>query len=322
MKAIEIKNKGEAARLEQVDRPQPIPKSGEILIRIEYAGVNRPDLLQATGRYEPPPGVTDIPGLEISGVVERGGQTFKAGDRVCALVAGGGYAEYCTAPEGQVLPVPRGLSMAEAACIPETFFTVWTNVFERGDLKPGESLLVHGGTSGIGTAAIQLARALGSTVYATAGSDDKILACEKLGASAAINYKTADFVERITSLTQGRGVDVILDMVGGDYVPRNLEVLAVSGRHVSIAVQGGRTATIDLLRIMTRRLTLTGSTLRAESTDEKSRLAGAVKKNIWPLFENGKIRPVIFETLPLARAQDAHDILKGGRHVGKVVLAV
>lgn len=321
MKAIEIKNKGEAARLEQVERPQPIPKSGEILIRVEYAGVNRPDLLQAAGRYEPPPGVTDIPGLEIAGIVEKDGQTFKAGDRVCALVAGGGYTEYCAVPEGQVLPVPRGLSMAEAACIPETFFTVWTNVFERGNLKPGESLLVHGGTSGIGTTAIQLARALGSTVYATAGSDDKCGACEKLGA-VAINYKTDNFVERIASLTQGRGVDVILDMVGGDYVPRNLEALAVNGRHVSIAVQGGRTATIDFLRIMTRRLTLTGSTLRAETTDEKSRLAGAVKKHIWPLFESGKIRPVVFETLPLARAQDAHAILKNGRHVGKVALKV
>lgn len=322
MKAIEIKDKGERARLALTDCPLPVPAAGEILIRVKAAGVNRPDLLQAAGSYEPPAGVTDIPGLEVAGTVEQGDENFKSGDPVCALLSGGGYAEYAAVPAGQVLPIPRGFSMEEAAAIPETFFTVWTNLFERGALKTGESVLIHGGASGIGTAAIMLAKAFGAAVYATAGNDEKCSACENLGANTAINYKTENFVEKITALTAGRGVDVILDMIGGDYVPRNLKILAENGRHVSIAVQHGREATVDIFKIMSKRLILTGSTLRGRSVAEKSRLAQEVYKNIWPLFESKKIKPVIFKTLPLEQAQAAHDILGKSAHIGKVILKV
>ena len=322
MKAIEIKNKGENAILTLTERPAPIAVKGEALIRIEYAGINRPDLLQAAGLYEPPEGVSDIPGLEVSGVIAQDCEKFKTGDRVCALLAGGGYAEYAAVPEGQVLPVPKGLSMEEAGAIPETFFTVWGNLAECAALERGQSVLIHGGSSGIGTAAIQLARNMGALVYITAGNDDKCRACEKLGATAAINYKTDDFVARILALTGGRGVNVVLDMVGGDYVPRNLKTLADKGRHVSIAVQRGRETTIDLLRIMSRRLTLTGSTLRAQPVAEKARLAQAVFDNVWPWLETGAARPVIFKTLPLARAQEAHTLMRNSAHIGKIMLKV
>ena len=322
MKAIEIKDKGENARLVPTERPKPEPAAGEILIRVEAAGVNRPDLIQAAGHYEPPVGTTDIPGLEVAGTVEKGGTRFKSGDKVCALLSGGGYAEYAVVPEGQALPIPQGFSMVEAAAIPETFFTVWHNLFERGGLQKGQSVLVHGGSSGIGTAAIMLARECGATVYTTAGSAEKCKACEKLGAAAAINYRTEDFVDRIRSLTNGKGVDVVLDMVGGDYVPHNLKSLADDGRHISIAVQRGKMAHIDLFQLMSRRLTLTGSTLRSRSVAEKTRLAGEVHKNIWPLFESGRIKPAIFKTLPLAQAQEAHAILRTSAHIGKIMLTV
>lgn len=303
----------------------PVPAAGEVLVRVRAAGVNRPDLLQRRGLYPPPEGVTEIPGLEISGdVVALGsGVTgIKAGHKVCALVAGGGYAEYCAAPAAQCLPMPKSLGWIAAAGMPETFFTVWTNLFERGQLAKGERVLVHGGASGIGTTAIQMARAFGAKVYVTAGTDEKCAACRKLGATAAINYKTQDFVTEIQRMTQGKGVDVVLDMVGGDYIGRNLKTLAPDGRHVSIAMQGGRTAEIDIFQIMSRRLTLTGSTLRPQSVAAKGRIAKALKKNVWPFVIRKRITPVIDRIFALQDAQAAHDYLEAGEHFGKVILRV
>jgi NADPH:quinone reductase len=325
MIAIEVTTPGGPEVLVPAERATPQPAAGELLIKVAAAGVNRPDVMQRRGHYPPPPGVTDIPGLEIAGTIEEVGAgvtEWHAGDRVCALVAGGGYAEYCVAPAPQCLPVPQGMDFVHAAAIPETFFTIWTNVFERGRLTAGESLLVHGGTSGIGTTAIQLARALGSRVFATAGSAEKCAACERLGAERCINYKTEDFVPLVKELTGGRGVDVVLDMVGGDYFPRNMDALAMDGRLVSIAVMNGVKTTINILTMMQKRLTLTGSTLRVRPVAEKGAIAAGLRTHVWPLLESGAVTPVVHATFPLRDAAEAHRVMEAGAHVGKLVLLV
>ncbi len=303
----------------------PEPRAGEVLIKVAAAGVNRPDLLQRQGAYPPPPGASDVPGLEVAGevlAVGEGARRYRPGDAVCALVASGGYAEWCTAPEPQVLPVPKGLSMVEAAALPETFFTVWTNVFERGRLVAGETFLVHGGSSGIGTTAIQLARARGARVFATAGSPEKCRACERLGAERAVDYRSEDFVAVVKEKTGGRGVDLVLDMVGGDYVARNLEVAAVGGRIVQIAWLHGPKVTADFGRLMIKRLTWTGSSLRPRSIEDKGAIARALEREVWPLLEAGTVRPQIHATFPLAEAAQAHALMESGAHVGKIVLIV
>jgi NADPH:quinone reductase len=323
MRAIEIRTFGGPEVLTPVERPMPVPSAGEVLIEVAAAGVNRPDVSQRQGKYPPPPGASDIPGLEIAGtIVQTAGEVgeWRAGDRVCALVSGGGYAEYCAAPAPQCLPVPRGFSDVEAAAIPETFFTVWTNVFERGRLTEGESFLVQGGSSGIGTTAIQLAHARGARVFATAGSAEKCAACERLGAERAINYHEEDFVAVVREATSGRGVDVILDMVGGEYVPRHIELLAANGRLVQIATLGGAKAQIFLPAIMQRRLTITGSTLRARSVVEKGAIAAALRASVWPLLDAGRVRPVVFRTFALNDAAEAHQLMESGAHIGKIVL--
>jgi len=323
MTAIEIAGFGGPEVLKPTQMPRPKPGAGELLIEVAAAGVNRPDVLQRQGGYTPPPGASDIPGLEIAGRVAALGEGvagWRVGDGATALVAGGGYAEYCVAPVPQCLPVPRGLDMVEAAAIPETFFTVWTNVFDRGRLKPGESFLVHGGSSGIGTTAIQLAHAFGSRVFATAGSAEKCAACVKLGADRAIDHKREDFVAVIEEATGGRGVDVILDMVGGGYLARNMKILALEGRLVQIAYLQGGKAEIDLGSLMMKRQTLTGSTLRPRSVAEKGVIAAALREKVWPLIESGRIAPVIFKTFPLAQAADAHRLMESNSHIGKIVL--
>jgi putative PIG3 family NAD(P)H quinone oxidoreductase len=323
MKAIEIRSPGAPDALVLADRPMPSPLAGEVLVKVAAAGVNRPDVMQRMGHYPPPPGVTDIPGLEIAGVVEQlgdGVDDWRVGDRVTALVAGGGYAEYCVAPAPQCLPIPANVDIVHAAAIPETFFTVWTNVFERGRLQAGESILIHGGSSGIGTTAIQLARAFGARVFATAGSPEKCLACERLGAERAINYRDADFVTAVKDATNGKGVDVVLDMVGGDYFARNMDALALDGRLVSIAVLNGVKATINILTMMQRRLTLTGSTLRTRPVAEKGAIATALRRHVWPLLESGAVSPVIHATFPLRDAAAAHRVMESGAHIGKLVL--
>lgn len=326
MTGVEISKPGGPDVLTAVERPDPSPGRGEVLIRVAAAGVNRPDVMQRRGAYPPPPGASDLPGLEVAGeiaVVGDGAGEWKVGDRVCALVAGGGYATLCVAPAPQCLPVPANLDFVSAAAIPETFFTVWTNVFDRGRLKAGEDALFHGGSSGIGTTAIQLARARGSRVFVTAGSDEKCRACEKLGAAHAINYKTRDFVEAIHDLTHRRGVDVILDIIGGSYVGRNLSALAVDGRLVQIGLQSGEsTVSVDLLRILSRRSTLTGSTLRPRSVEEKGQIAAALRREVWPLLESGAVKPVIFRTFPLRDAAAAHRLMESSAHIGKIVLTV
>jgi putative PIG3 family NAD(P)H quinone oxidoreductase len=294
-----------------------------VLIHVVSAGVNRPDVAQRQGKYPPPPGASDIPGLEVAGTVERVGgavQDWRVGDQVCALVAGGGYAEHCVAPAAQCLPIPRGMSAVDAAAIPETFFTVWTNVFDRGRLTAGESLLVHGGSSGIGTTAIQLAHAFGASVFATAGSAEKCAACERLGATRAINYRDEDFVAVTREATASRGIDVILDMVGGDYFPRNMEALAIGGRLVQIATLGGPKSQIFLPAVMQRRLTITGSTLRPRSIAEKGAIAKALRQQVWPLLDDGRVRPVVYKTFPIRAAADAHRLMESGAHIGKIVL--
>ena len=321
MTAIEITAPGGPEVLAPAERPAPRPGPGEVLVRVAAAGVNRPDVMQRQGRYPPPPGASDVPGLEIAGeVVASGPGAAGVAGRVCALVQGGGYAEYCLAAAPLCLPVPAGMSDAEAAGLPETYFTVWTNVFERGRLAPAETLLVHGGSSGIGTTAIQLARAFGATVYATAGSDEKCRACEGLGAAECINYREDDFVARIEAATDGRGVDVVLDMVGGDYFPRCLDCLAVEGRLVQIATQRGIKSEINLLKVMMKRLTVTGSTLRPRSVAEKTPIANALRERVWPLLEAGKARPIVHATFPLREAAAAHALMDSGAHVGKIVL--
>ena len=325
MIAIEIREPGEPEMLVPVERPTPAPAAGEVLIKVAAAGVNRPDVMQRRGKYPPPPGASDIPGLEVAGTIEALGEgvhDFKRGDAVCALVAGGGYAQYCVAPEPQCLPIPAGVDVTSAAAIPETFFTVWTNVFERGRLRASETILIHGGAGGIGTTAIQLARAFGARAFATAGTAEKCEACERLGAERAINYRESDFVAVVRQLTADRGVDVVLDMVGGEYFPRNLEALAMDGRLVEIATQRGAKAEINIASVMQRRLTITGSTLRARSVADKGLIAKAVKRNVWPLLERGVVRPVVYKIFPLERAADAHRMMEAGEHIGKLVLTV
>lgn len=325
MNAVEIAEPGGPEVLRSVSRPVPAPGAGEVLIRVAAAGVNRPDVLQRMGLYPLPPGVSDLPGLEVAGTVAAVGDgvtDWKPGDAVCALTPGGGYAAYCTTPAGQCLPVPAGLSMIEAASLPETCFTVWINVFDRARLAAGETLLVQGGTSGIGVTAIQMARAFGHRVFATAGSEEKCRACESLGAERGINYRTEDFVAVVKSLTDGKGVDVILDMVAGDYVPRELKCLATDGRLSLIAFLGGTRTTLDMGDILYRRLTITGSTLRPRSVAYKTEVAEALRTRVWPLVASGTIRPVIHATFPLAAAADAHRLMESSTHVGKIVLEV
>jgi NADPH2:quinone reductase len=326
MKTIEITSFGAPDVLRLGVRPQPLPGIGELLIRVSASGINRPDVLQRTGNYPVPPGVSDVPGLEVAGVIEQGDVRelaqagFRLGDRICALVAGGGYAEYCVAPVGQCLPVPRGLSDVEAASLPETFFTVWSNVFDRARLQKGETLLIHGGSSGIGVTAIQLAKAMGAQVIVTAGSDEKCAACRALGADHAINYKTHDFQVEVERLTGGRGVNVILDMVAGGYVAKEIECLSEDGRLVIIAVQGGINSEINAGLVMRRRLTVTGSTLRPRSIAFKEAIAQACLKNVWPLIEQGRIKPVIHSTFAAQDAAKAHALMESSQHVGKIVL--
>lgn len=326
MKAVEITSYGPPGVLKLGERPDPRPGPGELLVRVAASGVNRPDVLQRMGRYPVPPGASDIPGLEIAGEIVGGDDRelaaagFRKGDRVCALVAGGGYAQLCVAPIGQCLPVPAGLSDIEAASLPETFFTVWSNVFDRGGLKSGETFLVQGGTSGIGVTAIQMAKAFGAKVLATAGSDDKCAACVKLGADHAINYKTQDWSAEAKQLTGGAGVDVILDMVAGPYVAREVECLAEDGRLVIIAVQGGVKSEFDAGLVLRRRLVVTGSTLRPRPVAFKAAIAASLKAQVWPLIENKAIRPVIFSTFAAADASQAHELMQSNRHIGKIVL--
>jgi NADPH:quinone reductase len=324
MKAVVAPQPDGAEELAVVERPVPRPGKGEVLVRVAAAGVNRPDILQRRGLYPPPPGAPDILGLEIAGqVVEAGeGAEHLAGQDICALVAGGGYAEYCVAPAGTCLPVPQALSLIEAAAIPETLFTVWSNLFERGFAADGDTVLVHGGTSGIGTMAIALGRLFGLTMIVTCGTDSKCRRAEELGADSAINYRSQDFVEAVKALTQGRGVHVVLDMVGGDYLPRNIACLADDGRHVSIAFQRGASAEIAIPDLMRRRLTLTGSTLRPRSVEFKTMVADEIARTVWPYAEGGRLKPVIDSTFPLMQAAKAHARMESGDHVGKIVLAL
>ena len=326
MRAVEISSFGAPDVLRLGQRPVPQPGVGELLIRVAASGINRPDVLQRAGHYAPPPGASDLPGLEVAGVIEAGDTQamasagLKVGDRVCALVAGGGYAQWCVAPVGQCLPVPAGLNDIEAASLPETFFTVWSNVFDRGRLQAGEFLLVQGGSSGIGVTAIQLARAWGATVIVTAGSDEKCAACIELGASHAINYKTQDFVAEVRRITNGRGVDVVLDMVAGYYVAREVECLAEDGRLVIIAVQGGVKSSFNAGLVLRRRLTITGSTLRPRSVEFKAAIAQSLRSRVWPLIEQGKVRPVIYQTFDAGDAAAAHALMESNQHTGKIVL--
>ncbi len=325
MTVVEITQSGGPEVLKPATRPLTPPRAGEVLIKVAAAGVNRPDMIQRQGLYPPPPGASDIPGLEIAGAVVAlgdGVDGWSTGDAACALVTGGGYAEYCAAPAAQCLPPPEGLSLIAAAALPETLFTVWSNVFDRAGLKQGESFLVHGGTSGIGTTAIQLAKAFGARVFATAGSDEKCAACLDLGADRAINYNDEDFVQAVKDETGGKGADVILDMVGGDYVARNISALAADGRMVSIAFLKGAKVEVNLMPVMLKRLTLTGSTLRARSVAFKAAIAQRLREKVWPLIETGRIKPVIHATFPLARAADAHRLMESSAHIGKIVLEV
>ena len=326
MRVIEICAFGAPDVLRPSERPDPVPAAGEVLIRVAASGVNRPDVLQRTGNYPVPPGASDIPGLEVAGEIVAGDAPamaaagFKIGDRVCALVAGGGYAELCVAPVGQCLPVPGGLSDVQAASLPETFFTVWSNVFERAYLQKGETLLIQGGSSGIGVTAIQIAKALGATVLVTAGSDEKCAACVALGADHAINYKSSDFVEEVKKLTNGKGVNVILDMVAGSYIAREVECLAEDGRLVIIAVQGGVKAEFNAGMVLRKRLSITGSTLRPRPLEFKTAIASALKEKVWPLIASGAIKPVIHSTFAAADAPKAHALMESNRHIGKIVL--
>jgi putative PIG3 family NAD(P)H quinone oxidoreductase len=323
MRAIEIAGPGGPDVLRLVDRPVPEPRAGEVLVRVAAAGVNRPDIMQRQGKYPPPPGASDIPGLEIAGDIVRSTVgDLREGEHVCALVSGGGYAAFCAVPSVQCLRIPVGVSPDEAAAIPETFFTVWTNLFDRGGLRRGERALIHGGTSGIGTTAIQLGREFGATMFATAGSMEKCGACERLGAARAVDYRREDFVEAIRDATGGEGVDVVLDIVGGEYLQRNLACLRLNGRLVQIGLMSDSKSTVDLRPLLQKRLTITGSTLRARTPEEKGAIARALEANVWPLLEPGRVRPVIHAAFPLARASDAHRLLESGDVIGKVVLRI
>ncbi|MGR9106318.1 MAG: NAD(P)H-quinone oxidoreductase [Gammaproteobacteria bacterium] len=325
MTVIEIAAPGEPDVLTAVSRPLPEPGVGEVLIKVAAAGVNRPDVMQRKGLYPPPPGASDIPGLEVAGRIAALGEqveNLSVGEEVCALVTGGGYAEFCLAPAAVCLPIPKGLSTIQAAALPETFFTVWTNVFERGALLPGERFLVHGGTSGVGTTAIQMAVAFGASVFTTAGSEEKCEFCRELGAEIAINYSEQDFVEVVQAATANSGVNLILDIIGGDYLNRNLSCLAADGRLVQIALQKGPKTLINLLPIMLKRLTVTGSTLRPRSVPEKARLAQSLRTKVWPLLEAGTVRPIIHCTFPFRDAARAHELMESSAHIGKIVLTV
>ncbi|WP_419701072.1 NAD(P)H-quinone oxidoreductase [Mucilaginibacter sp. NFX135] len=325
MNAVVVTRPGTPSVLQIAERSKPGCGADEVLVKVIAAGVNRPDIKQREGKYPPPAGVVqDIPGLEIAGIIVETGTAvtqWKIGDKVCALVAGGGYAEYCNAPEGQCLPVPDGFSFEEAASLPETFFTVWSNVFDRANLKGDETLLVHGGSSGIGVAAIQMAKALGHPVYVTAGSDEKCRFCEQLGATKAINYKTENFTDAIKQLTNGKGVDVILDMIGGDYTPGNIQSLSVEGRLVMINTMKGKDAQIDLAQVMMKRLVITGSTLRARDIAFKAAIAQNLRNNIWPLLASGQIKPVIYKVFKAEEAAQAHELMESSAHTGKIVLS-
>ena len=326
MQAVEISSFGAPEVLRLCERPMPVAGSGEVLIRVAASGINRPDVLQRKGHYAPPPGASDLPGLEVAGVVQGGDAIamaqagFQVGDRVCALLSGGGYAQCCVAPVAQCLPVPQGLSDVEAAALPETFFTVWSNVFERGGLQAGETLLVQGGSSGIGVTVVQLARARGATVIVTAGSDDKCAACLALGAHHAINYRTHDFAAEVQRITAGKGVDVVLDMVAGSYVEREIGCMADDGRLVIIAVQGGTAAQFNAGLVLRKRLTITGSTLRQRPVAFKAQVASALRAQVWPLLESGAVRPVVYRTLAAGDAAAAHSLMESSEHIGKIVL--
>jgi NADPH:quinone reductase len=325
MTVVEIAAPGGPEQLKSAVRPLPQPGEGEVLVRVEAAGVNRPDVMQRQGRYPPPAGVSDLPGMEIAGEIVALGSNvsgWAVGDKMTSLRPGGGYAQYAVAAAALCMPIPQGLSMVEAAAIPETFLTVWTNLFERGGLKSGDVVLIHGGTSGIGTTAIQLAKAWGARVYATAGSEKKARACEELGALRGIDYRTEDFVQVLRAETQGYGVDITLDMVAGTYVQRNLDIAAIEGRVVTISLLGGSRAEINMGLVLTKRLTLTGSTLRSRTVAQKAAVADAVRKNIWPLLAARKVRPVIYATFPLAEASEAHRLMETSNHIGKIVLTV
>lgn len=325
MNCVEISIPGGPEVLKPVTRPLPVPGPGEVLIKVAAAGINRPDVIQRSGGYPAPPGASDLPGLEVAGTVVALGEGVSApalGTEVCALTPGGGYAEYCTTDARHCLPIPKGYDMVKAAALPETFFTVWHNVVERGQLKAGERFLVHGGAGGIGTTAIQLAKALGAQVFATAGGEAKAKLCRELGADVAIDYTATDFVEAVKEHTKGKGVDVILDMVGGEYLPRNLKCMAADGRHVSIAFLKGSTAELNLMPVMLKRLTLTGSTLRPQSNDAKARMAKGLSETIWPLLNQGRIAPLIHAVFPLAEAAKAHAMMEENAHMGKIVLQV
>ncbi len=325
MRAVEISQFGPPDVLKVVDRPDPIPAAGEILIKVSAAGVNRPDVVQRMGKYPPPPGASDLPGLEVAGVVAALGEGvsgWSIGDPICALVAGGGYAELAAVPQEQCLPIPKGLTATQAAGLPETFFTVWTNVFQRGKLQVGETILIHGGTSGIGTTAIQLAKAFGARVFATAGSDDKCEAIRSLGAAHAFNYRTQDWVAEGKRVTDGRGVNLILDIVGGDYIPRNLDLLAIEGRLVQISFLKSPKAEVDFSMLMRKRLTMTGSTLRPRSPAEKGVIARELLEHVWPLLERGVVAPVIHKVFPMAEAAAAHRLMEESTHVGKLILSI
>ena len=325
MTVVEIAAPGGPEQLKTALRPTPKPGDNEVLVRVEAAGVNRPDVMQRQGRYPPPPGASDLPGMEIAGEVVALGPNVSGvslGDKVTSLLPGGGYAGYAIAAAPLLMPIPKGLDMVEAAAIPETFLTVWTNLFERGRCKAGDIVLIHGGTSGIGTTAIQLAKAWGARVFATAGSEAKARACETLGAVRGIDYKTEDFVEVMRAETKGYGVDITLDMVAGSYVQRNLEIAAVEGRVVTISMLGGSRAEINVGMILTKRLTLTGSTLRSRTVAQKAAVADGVRRNVWPLIESGKVKPVIFKTFPLAEAAEAHRLMESSNHIGKIVLTI
>ena len=322
MRAVEIAKPGGPEVLQLTERPKPQPKPNEILVKVAAAGVNRPDVLQRMGHYPVPPDASDLPGLEIAGEVLTPGKTYQAGDKVCALVHGGGYAEFCAVPELQALPIPKGLTPVQAASLPETFFTVWSNVYDRAKLAAGETLLVQGGTSGIGVTAIQMAAATGNRVFATAGSDDKVAACVRLGAEKAFNYKTQDWSAEVLSATGGKGVNVILDMVGGDYVPRELKCLAEDGRLVFIAYLRGPKTELNIDTVMRRRLTISGSTLRPRPVDFKGAIARSLREKIWPLIEAGRIKPEIYQTFPLEQAAEAHRLMESSQHIGKIVLTL
>ncbi|MFC0227322.1 NAD(P)H-quinone oxidoreductase [Serratia aquatilis] len=325
MKVIEITNPGTPDVLVQAERPLPLLVQNEILVKVAAAGVNRPDVMQRRGQYAPPPGASDIPGLEVAGTVVAVGadvQRFAPGDQVCALIAGGGYAEYCTVHESNALPVPKGFSMVEAAAIPETFFTVWVNVFQRAHLKAGETILIHGGTSGIGTVATMLAKAFGAFVITTVGSEEKRQASLALGADVAINYRDQDFVEQTKLATNGKGADVIVDLIAGEYVAKNYQAAAFDGRIVQIGTQNGVVKELNLMPLLHKRLTHTGSTLRARSVEDKAQIAADLAKNVWPLLEQGSIRPQIFKTFPLKQAAEAHTLMESSEHIGKIVLTI